>query len=179
VIYAKKPLECQITSNGGVGTTCDFQNIRDVYKDTSRIIAYPTTYFGEVIDNNSVRSIRFDRSTFVNIPNVIFAKFSTVWSVKFGTGKIKEITKGNFKNAGELQQIEFFNSHITQIRSKGFEGSTSLREISFRQCKIGTIANDAFAGLPNLKRIRLSGSQFDTNQMLKAMPRSVEAVIMP
>jgi hypothetical protein len=179
VIEAKDPLNCQITSNRGVGTICDFRSINAFFKDTTRLSATPTVSSGQIIDQNYVRSVRFDRSIFSRIPNVIFAYFPTVWDMKFGTGRVTAITRGDFRNAGDLLHVEFFNTKIDELLPRGFDGASNLREISFRQCKIGFISSEAFAEIPNLKRIKFSGSRFDVDRMSRAIPKSVEMVIMP
>lgn len=174
-----RPLHCQIITDREIGTFCDFRSAKGSHRDTSSIIAHPTNSFGDTVDKNFVRSIRFDQSTFFKFPSSIFTFFPTVWDVKFSVGKIQSIHKGNFKNAGDLQHIEFFNSQINELSPRGFEGAVNLREISFRQCKIDSITQEAFFGLPNLKVIRLTGSQFDLNKMNKALPGSLKVVIMP
>lgn len=145
----------------------------------TKIIAHQTTSYGETIDKNYVRSVKFDRSEFVNLPNLIFTFFPTVWNLQFNTGKLTAVEAGNFQNAGDLFRIEFFNSRIDELLSNGFRGANNLREISFRRCKIGIISNAAFQNLPNLQRVRITGGQINISGMLRALPSSVEAVIMP
>lgn len=179
LMEAKEPLSCQIITNRGVGTVCNFRNINNNRRDVSRLIATPAFSFGEVIDRNYVRAVKFDKSAFSTIPNVIFAYFPTVWSLKFNTGRVNRISRGDFRNAGDLLEIEFFNSKIDGLLPRGFDGASNLREITFRQCKLGFISNEAFAAIPNLRRIKFSGSRFDVDKMSRAIPKSVEMVIMP
>ena len=177
-ILAKESLTCQIESDRN-GTFCNFVNIDGDRRKTSTIITKPIKYQGGIFDRNFVRSIKFERSVFNNFPNEIFTYFPTVWDLKFNTGRLVVIKRGNFKNAGDVRNVEFFNTQIDGLLSKGFEGASTLLEISFRKCDIGLISNNAFDGIPHLKRIKITGSRFNVDKMSRAIPRSVEMVIMP
>lgn len=179
-IFALDPLECQIESNRGVGTICDFREVVGFSKDTSKIIAHPTTSFGQIVKAHNVHSIRFDRSIFYQIPNVIFKEFGTgyqgVRTVNFKTGKLYSINNSSFQNARDLYYLEVFNTKIGDISTRAFEGATNLREISLRQSHVGKISVDAFAGLPNLKTLNLRGTQFEDLTFLENLPSSIKYV---
>lgn len=179
VIHAKyEPLECQIHSNRGVGTICEFQNVNGFHKDTSTIIAHPTQSFGQTITNRNVHSLRFEKSVFREIPNSVFTHFGDFYegvrSVNFNTGKLNSINSKTFESAKDLVYIEFFNSKIEELSSRAFAGAKQLRKISLRQCEISKISKDAFTGLPHLEEVKLQGSTFDNYDFLNNLPNSVQ-----
>lgn len=179
-IYVQNPLECQIQSNRGVGTICDFDEIISFNQDTSKIIAHPTNAFGQTIKEKQVHSVRFHKSIFDKIPNEIFNHFGNefdgVQSINFNTGRLYSIEESSFKDARDLVYIEIFNSKIAEISAKAFKGATYLREISLRQCSVDKIDKNAFADLPNLKKIKIKGTKFDNYFFLHNLPKSVEKV---
>lgn len=162
--FIPSPIDCQIQSNRGVGTICLFNEVVGYGRVTSQITSHPITSFGQTITNRQVTSIKFDRSTFDQIPSAIFSHFGDelggVRTVSYNTGKLYSINKSSFQNANNLTFLDIFNTKIGEILPRAFENARNLEEIHIRQCDVENLSVHAFAGLNNLRKVNLKGTKF-------------------
>lgn len=106
-----------------------------------------------------VKQLFISDSYMIFIPQDIFTKFRGLTHFEIVNGNVRNLKRGTFEGAGNLQQLTIYKNSIPILPSSAFDGAGNVQFLKLDSNGIETLSENVFAGLDKLSHLTLRNNK--------------------